>query len=152
MSLNMELNPMEIWQRALAKWETSMNELANRGMRSDGYNQAMQKMSTLNTELQRKFDSANGLFLASLNLPSRQQIEEINGRLAKIEEALARLTEAGGTGPVASVAAEPSARPARTRKSPSAAAAAEPAAAKPSVTVAASSRTRRPAPKGRKKA
>ncbi|CAN5743265.1 hypothetical protein BH11PSE8_BH11PSE8_45040 [soil metagenome] len=112
------LDPLEMWHKALAQWETTVNDLSNRGTRNEHYNRAMQKASTVALEAQQKFDAANNRLLDPMNLPSRQQVDELAGRLLRIEEMLALLLERTGGLPAANASAPDTARPPRTRKPP----------------------------------
>ncbi|CAN5249516.1 hypothetical protein BH11PSE9_BH11PSE9_20930 [soil metagenome] len=112
------LDPLEMWHKALAQWETTVNELSNRGTSNEHYTRAMQKASTVALDAQQKFDAANSRLLEAMNLPSRQQVDELSGRLLKIEEMLALLPERTGGLPQATTAVPDAVRPPRTRKPP----------------------------------
>lgn len=112
------LDPLEMWHKALAQWETTVNDLSNRGTTNEHYTRAMQKASTVALEAQQKFDAANSRLLEAMNLPSRQQVEELADRLLKIDEMLALLLERTGGLPQAATTVPDAVRLPRTRKPP----------------------------------
>ncbi len=141
------LDPLEMWHKALAQWETTVNDLSNRGTSNEHYTRAMQKASTVALEAQQKFDAANSRLLEAMNLPSRQQVDELAGRLLKIEEMLALLLERTGGLPQTATTVPDAVRPPRTRKpSPRDTAAATPQATAAPPAAKSAGRSRKTAP------
>jgi hypothetical protein len=100
-------DPFEMWRQALSKLESDMNALSNRGMNSDDFSRALQRFSGVALGMQHVLDKAVRTHLKALNLPSRNDIEQLAAALQRIEEKLDRLLPAPRPA---------GAKPARTRR------------------------------------
>jgi hypothetical protein len=87
-------DPAAVWRDLLGQWEKNLNELANRAMGSDEFSKSMNRALGLSVGMQSSLQEVLARYLASLNLPSRAEMEGIGERLRGIEERLDRLLAA----------------------------------------------------------
>lgn len=123
-------DPLQLWRDAVNKLETEANSLAAGSMNSQEVVRSLHDFTTASLGMQQMFEKVVGAYLRKANLPSRKEVAELAEALQRIEEKLDRLLppEAG--------AGIPAARPARTRRPPTAAPAPDPAPAAAPATVA----------------
>jgi hypothetical protein len=112
-------DPGAVWRDLVTQWEKNLNELANRTMGSDEFSKSMNRALSLSAGMQSSLQEAMARYLASLNLPSRTEMEGIGERLRGIEDRLDRLLAAlqppGAAQPGGDRA---SAKPPRTKRPP----------------------------------
>lgn len=117
-------DPLAVWHQMLGNWETSVNKFANDAMGSEEFSGAMNKITSATSGAKQAFEQAMQRYLATMNLPSRQDLSAIGERLQAIEGQLYHLTQLVERLPAkdgVSEAAPPQAqKPARTRKPPEA--------------------------------
>lgn len=116
------MNPIRLWRDWFVKsekaWSQAMTEMMGDERFSKGLGRYMQE--ALHTH--RMFSESMAQYLANLNLPSRQDVLDVNDRLGQVEDALAavqvelrdlRMKLAQGASLTAATA-----KPARTRRPP----------------------------------
>jgi hypothetical protein len=106
-------DPIALWRDMVDKWEKQFNEAGNKLMGSEQFSGAMGKASTVPLQLQKLTGEFMAKYLATLNLPSREDIVALGERLSAIEDKLHRLTVALDAKPAAPLVSPP-----RTRKPP----------------------------------
>ena len=118
-----KLDPAAMFSQALSDWERTTNALANRLMGSGEFSRGVNSATNLSLVLQQHLQENMARFLATANLPSREDVAElgatvraVDARLERIEALLAGLGGASGTAAAAGTPAR--ARPPRTRKPP----------------------------------
>jgi Poly(R)-hydroxyalkanoic acid synthase subunit (PHA_synth_III_E) len=114
-------DPAAAWRDLVTQWEKNLNEMANRTMGSDEFSQAMNRALSLSAGMQGSLQEAMGRYFASLNVPTRTEMEGIGERLRRIEERLDRVLVA--LGPAGAAAGSGSAqrhKPPRTKRPPGA--------------------------------
>jgi BMFP domain-containing protein YqiC len=109
------------FQEWITQWERSVDEFSNKIMGTDEFSRSMNQMQGLQLEFQKRFGEMMARQLASLNMPSRDDIirvsedlRNLDRRMAHVERHLEKL--------VADGAGSKSPRkksPARTKKAPS---------------------------------
>jgi hypothetical protein len=118
-------DPMALWRDMLSQWETSVNALANKTMKTDEYAGSMHGAMGMTLRMQETVREFMATYLASTNLPSRTEVLAIAERLGAVEARLdrmnallERIANASNAAPAQAPAPRP--RPPRT-KSPQAA-------------------------------
>lgn len=109
-------DPAALFREMLGQWEQMTNQLGGEAMKTGEFARAMQGVNAATMKAQATTHQVMDRALAAANMPSRAEIEDISARLARIEEAVARIeaavtAQAGATAP-----ARP--KPKRTRKAP----------------------------------
>lgn len=89
-------DPIALWRDMLDKWEKQANEAGNRLMGNEQFSGAMGKASTMPLQAQKLLGEFMAKYLATLNLPSRDDITALGERLSAIEDRLHKLTAALG--------------------------------------------------------
>jgi hypothetical protein len=114
---------MERFRELVTEWERGFDALANRFMGTDEFSRAMNQLQNMQLGMQKAFTEAMAKHLASLNLPSRddvlrvgQAVHEVDMRLARLEQKLDEVARAAGVPPPA----PPRQGPPRTRRPPGA--------------------------------
>lgn len=138
MSQSNDLDPFELWRKALSSLESNFNQFSNQALRSDEVTQSMSRLSTAAVGLQSSWDAALARYFKTVNIATRTEVMEIAAALQRIEEKIDRLLPAER-----SLAP----KPARTRQPPGAV---MPAAAEASVAPAAAPRKAASTPSPRK--
>jgi hypothetical protein len=92
-------DPATLWRDFVAQWEQGFNKAANEAMASDEYSRAMNMAMKAALSTQEGMGGALGRYLATLNLPSRSDLADINGRLQAIELRLEQIAAALQQGP-----------------------------------------------------
>lgn len=115
-------DPAQMFQEWVTKWERATDSFSNQLMGTDEFSKYLNQMQGAQLEFQRGFGELMTRQLASLNMPSRDDVlrlgEDLQGldrRMARIEASLQKLTETTG---VSSGQSKP--MPPRTKKAPEA--------------------------------
>lgn len=111
-------DPLQLWRDAVTKLEGEVNKLATGSTKSQEVVRSLHQFSSATMGVQQLVEKAIAAYLRSANLPSRKDVMELAASLQRIEQKLDSLLPP-------TEAASP-ARPARTRRPPSAAVAAAP--------------------------
>lgn len=129
-------DPFDLLRGLGARLEKGLEEVANRGVKSDGFAQTVQKAMGASLTAKKITDELQNRLLAALNMPSRADILALGERLQMVEDRIIALASsldrlAGERLPMRTVLPLPA--PPRTRKPPAqpAVAAAPAAAQKP---------------------
>lgn len=112
-------DPFALWRDMLSKWETGVNDLANRNMASPEFSQFMNQAMGMSVRMQHALGEMMGKYLTTMNMPTRADLVVIGERLQSIEDQLARLAavvERASVG--ARVAIKAHAGPPRTKRPP----------------------------------
>lgn len=94
MSTTPVFDPAQMLRDWLSKWETSVNDLANKNMSSPTFGQSMNQLTNLSLQMHRSFGELMGRYLSGLNLPTRTEIVELAAKLDRLESKLDRVAEA----------------------------------------------------------
>ena len=86
-------DPFSIWRDLVSQWEKSVNSAANESMASDQFSSSMNKALGASVQAQQLMSEAMSRYLATLNLPSREDVIGIGERLQSIEAHLSRVVE-----------------------------------------------------------
>lgn len=112
-------DPSVQFQEWITQWERSVDEFSNRVMGTDEFSRSINQMQTLQLEFQKNFGEMMSRQLATLNMPSRddvitlsEDLRAIDRRLEHIERSMQRLIDRGDEGKTKSRG------PARTKKPP----------------------------------
>lgn len=118
-------DPLALWRDMLSQWETSVNALANRTMKTDEYSSSMNGAMNATLRMQETMREFMAQYLAAANVPSRKDVLAIAERLGSVEARLERMTSlletiasAQTSAPAAAAVEEPRPRPPRTKKPP----------------------------------
>jgi hypothetical protein len=126
-----DADPLALWRDMLSQWETSVNALANRTMKTDEYSSSMHGAMGATLRMQETIRDFMAQYLAASNLPSRTEVLGIAERVGAVEARLDRITallqqiaDAQTAAPAASSSAAapaapaqpPRARPPRTKR------------------------------------
>jgi hypothetical protein len=85
------LDPFALWREWIVKSEQQWSEGLTKLMKDDRVAEAMGKQLQQARFLQKMFGEMMQPYLAGMNLPSRTDIESLEERLGKVEDALAAL-------------------------------------------------------------
>lgn len=112
-------DPFALWRDTLSKWETGVNDLANKNMASPEFSQFVNQAMGMSVSMQHALGEMMGKYLTTMNMPTRADLAAIGERLQSIEDQLARLSaaveRASAGAPVATTAR---AGPPRTKRPP----------------------------------
>ncbi|QQN73410.1 poly(R)-hydroxyalkanoic acid synthase subunit PhaE [Croceicoccus sp. YJ47] len=110
-------SPTDMWQEFVAAWEHEMNDWSTRVTQSEQFSAAMGQATKYSLVAQKAMTEQMEKMLQSMNLPTRNQIDELSERMAALEDGLERLRIAVER---EETPARPIARsePKRTRKAP----------------------------------
>lgn len=104
-------DPVALWREMLDTFERQFNEAGNKVMGEQQFSAAVNKASVLPLAMQKAIGDAMAKYLATMNLPSRDDIVALGERLSAIEQELRRLGQTVAPSPVGAAASPP-----RTRK------------------------------------
>lgn len=104
-------DPVALWRDMLDKMERQFNEAGNKVMGEEKFSAAMNKASVAPLAMQKAIADGMAKYLATLNLPSRDDIVALGERLGAVEQELRRLSSALAPEPVKVADSPP-----RTRK------------------------------------
>ena len=112
-------NPAQSFSQMVTEWERNFDAFANQVMGTEAYSQAMNEMQKAQLQYQRGMSELMAQQLASLNMPSREDIIELMDMLRQMDQRLEKIETrmALNDKPKSSRA-----RPKRTKQPPSAAA------------------------------
>ena len=114
-------DPGAAFQQMLTDWERSTNALANQLMGTGEFSRTINGVTNLSLALQQQIQEHMSRVLATVNLPSREEVAELGVTLRQVDERLSRiealLAGLGGAGAQATSTPERP-RPPRTRKPP----------------------------------
>ncbi|MDB5026702.1 MAG: alpha/beta hydrolase [Candidatus Eremiobacteraeota bacterium] len=86
-----EKDPLAMWRDMLSQWETNVNALANRTMKSDEYSSSMHGAMGMSLRMQEAIRDFMAAYLATTNLPSRTEVLALGERIGGIEARLDRM-------------------------------------------------------------
>ena len=86
-------DPLALWRDMLGQWERSVNALANRTMGSEEFSGPMNQAMNASLRAQQTLSDTMARFLASLNLPSRNDLERLAEQLGAIEARLGQIAD-----------------------------------------------------------
>jgi hypothetical protein len=109
-------DPAAFFREMLGEWEKMANKVGGDFARSDEFARALHGASAATMNTQEAVSAMMTRALAAANMPSRAEIDDLSGRLARIEAQLGRIETMLGGQPERP--ARP--RPSRTRKPPKA--------------------------------
>lgn len=111
---NQEFDPFRAWQDLVQKWEGEINEWSGKMTESDQFSAMMGQATKMNLVAQKAWAERMETMLATLNMPTKSQVEDITERLDRIEDNIERMRLA------MEQSGKPQARPepSRTRKAP----------------------------------
>lgn len=87
-------DPFAIWRDMLTKWESGMNEAANRNMATPEFSRFMNQAMGTGMRVRHGVGEMMARYLETMNMPSRADIVALGERLHGIEEQIARLNVA----------------------------------------------------------
>jgi hypothetical protein len=85
------IDPFAAWRDMVAQWEKNVNQLANKNMASDEFSGSMNQLMNVMLKSQQGVSEAMVKYLATLNLPSRQDLLALGEQLGSIESQLNRI-------------------------------------------------------------
>jgi hypothetical protein len=121
-----EKDPLAMWRDMLSQWETNVNALANRTMKSDEYSSSMHGAMGMSLRMQEAIRDFMAAYLATTNLPSRTEVLALGERIGGIEARLDRMNAlleriaAGRPAATGSETGTAPRRPPRTKSPPAA--------------------------------
>ena len=87
----MATNPADMFRQMLGEWEKLTNSVGGDFLKSDEWSRALNAGTNAHVQAQGATKDMMGKALAAANMPSRAEFEDLSGRLARIEETLARI-------------------------------------------------------------
>jgi hypothetical protein len=78
-------DPVAMWQNMIGEMEKGFNAFANRAMASPEFSKAVNQVGGATADAQRQFGEMMEKYLASMNLPNREQMVGMAARLQVIE-------------------------------------------------------------------
>jgi polyhydroxyalkanoic acid synthase PhaR subunit len=115
-------DPLAMWRDWLSQSERQWNQFLNEAMATDQFSQAMGRSMDVFLNSQKSLSEGMGRYFSALNMPTRtdvlslgNRLEDIEQRLASIEEALA-IALRGSASPAPGSTSVPAKKPARTKK------------------------------------
>ncbi len=109
-------DPAAFFREMLGEWEKMANSVGGDFAKSGEFARAMHGAGSATMQTQEAISAMMTRALAAANMPSRAEIEDLSGRLARIEAQLGRIETALGAGPDRAKRDKPK----RTRKPPQA--------------------------------
>lgn len=85
------LDPLGMMRNWLGEWEKLVNQHGAEWLQKPEVVQGMQRLSSARLQAQSASDEAMAKWLSAANMPSKADVEALGARLARIEEALARI-------------------------------------------------------------
>lgn len=113
-------DPAATFRELVTQWERNFNSLANQVMGTESFTRLMQEMQRMQLAVQQATSEAMGRRLASMNMPTREDVIRVAERLGDVERRLARIEsslDGKGDNAAAPASAQPARRP-RTRQPP----------------------------------
>jgi hypothetical protein len=135
-------DPLQMWREAVTRLESDVNSLVTGSTKSEEVMRSLHQFSSISLGMQQMFEKVVGGCLRRANLPSRKEVADLAEALRRVEDKLDRLLPAQGSPGIATP------RPARTRRPPGVAAAAQESAVpaqSPALKAAPASKRRRAA-------
>lgn len=112
-------DPFAMWRDMLTKWESSVNDFANKSMVSPEFSQFMNQAGGVTMRMQHAMGEMMQKYLTAMNMPTRADVTALGERLQNIEHQLARLVEASDrTAPAELSHTRRLASPPRTKRPP----------------------------------
>ncbi len=109
-------DPGAFFREMLGQWESMANNLGGEMMKSGEFGRAIQGANAAAMKAQAATHQMMDRALAAANMPSRSEVEDISGRLARIEESIQRIE--GLLMSQAGITPADRPKPKRTRKPP----------------------------------
>ena len=81
-------DPIELWQSMIGEMEKGFNAFTQKAMASPEFSKVVEQVGGVSAGAQKQLGELMERYLASLNLPSREQMAAIDDRLAVIESRL----------------------------------------------------------------
>ena len=106
-------DPAAFFRDMLGQWEQFTNKVGGDAMKSPEFAKTMQGANAANMQAQAQLQQFMERALTAANMPSKTEFAELSARIAKIEDAIARIEAA-----VVAPTAPSRPKPARTRKPP----------------------------------
>jgi hypothetical protein len=115
-------DPVQVWQSLIGEMEKGFNAFANNAMASPEFSKVVNQVGGVSAGAQQQLGQLMERYLASMNLPSREQLTGFGERLQAIESQLGEITallrQSHGLSAPPSATAPP--KPPRTKRPPSA--------------------------------
>lgn len=89
MSDEEQLNPVRLWREWFVKSEKAWSQAMTDMMGDERFSKGMGRYMQEALHTHRMFSESMAQYLANLNLPSRQDVLDVNDRLGQVEDALA---------------------------------------------------------------
>ena len=119
MANNKTPDPSEQFQEWVTQWERAVDEFSNKVMGTDEFSRSLNRMQGLQVEFQKSFSEFMARQLASLNMPSRDDIVRVSEDLRNLDRRLAHIERLmTNPAPGEKTTAAKKTRPKRTRKPP----------------------------------
>ncbi len=87
-------DPLTLWRETLDKWERQANEVGGKLLGTSEFSGAMNKASVVSLQMQKMLGEFMAKYLASLNLPSRDDVTALAERVGEVERLLHRVLNA----------------------------------------------------------
>jgi hypothetical protein len=84
-------DPFAVWRDMVSQWEKTVNAAANKNMASDEFSGSMNQVMNVMLKGQQGVGEVMVKYLATLNLPSRQDLLALGEQLGSIESQLNRI-------------------------------------------------------------
>ena len=109
-------DPGALFRDMLGQWEQMTNQFGGEALKTGEFARVMQGANAAAMQAQGATHQMMDRALAAANMPSRSEVADISARLARIEEAVARIE--GIVMAQAGIAPPPRPKPKRTRTAP----------------------------------
>ena len=110
-------DPAATFRELVTTWERNINSVANQVMGTESFSRLMQEMQRMQLAVQQATSEAMGRRLASMNMPTREDIIRLAEKVSDVDRRLARI-EASLDGKDDAPAPENSRARPRTRQPP----------------------------------
>lgn len=120
MSNGTEKDPADLFREWVTNWERTIDSMSNQFMDNDDFSRTVNKVQASQLQFQKMFGDAMGQHLANLNMPNRQEVQQISEGMRELATRLERVESK--LDKILSSSAGDSARqagPPRTKKPPS---------------------------------
>lgn len=84
-------DPAAAFRELVTTWERNINSVANQIMGTESFSRLMQEMQRMQLALQQATSEAMGRRLASMNMPTREDVIRVAEKLADVERRLAHI-------------------------------------------------------------
>ena len=91
-------DPAAFFRTMLGEWEKMANRLGGDALKSEDWARSMNQASNATMNAQAAFKGVTERALAAANMPSKAEIADLSARIGRIEETLARIEAAVGSG------------------------------------------------------